>query len=813
MAKNLVIVESPAKAKTINRILGSSYQVKASFGHVRDLPKSKLGVDEENDFKPSYVTLRDKSKVIKELRTAAKKSESVYLAADPDREGESICYHVMELLRKESDTFRRVVFNEITKPAVLRAFENPGEVDSQKVEAQQARRILDRLVGYKLSPLLWRKVGRGLSAGRVQSVALKLIVEREKEIKAFNIEEYWKITAKLSGKQPPHFEAEVRKHHGKKLELGNELDAQTVVDYLKNQDYIVDNISIKPRKRNAPPPYITSSLQQDAFRRLGFPVAKTMRLAQKLYEGLNIGSEGQVALITYMRTDSTRISDEAQTAARNFINSRFSEKYHIGKPVKRKKVKGAQEAHEAIRPNYVERTPDSLAGSLEPDLLKLYRLIWQRFVASQMAPAEFEATSIDITAGDYSLRAKGSRLLFDGYLAVIGIDRDEDADALLPKLTEGEKLSLEELLPTQHFTQPPARYSEAGLVKEMEGRGIGRPSTYSTIISTIINREYVEREKKRLKPTDLGTVVTDLLAENFTDLMDYDYTARMEQVLDRIEEGNENWVAALQRFNKGFTNDLMAAEEKMRNLKREVEETDEICPDCGEKVVIRWGRFGKFKACSTYPECRFSSPLENNGNGGGEDENGVLGTDPETGKQVFLRTGPYGPYIQLGEAEKGKAAKGSKPKRVSLSKGKSADKVDLDYALKLLSLPRVIGEDPETGKPVRAGIGRFGPYIERDRKFQSVRTVDQLFSITLEEALELLKNSKGPAAIKELGEHPESKNLVKVMRGRYGPYVTDGKVNATIPKDQEPESVTMEEAVELLKTSASKKKTRRRRKK
>lgn len=801
MAKNLVVVESPAKAKTINKILGRNFKVAASYGHVRDLPKSKLGVDEENDFAPHYVTLRDKSKVIKSLRDAAKKSDAVYLAADPDREGESICFHVRELLQKETDTFHRVTFNEITAPAVKRAFENATELDVSKFEAQQARRILDRLVGYKLSPLLWRKVGRGLSAGRVQSVALKLIVEREREIQGFNVEEYWKITAKLLGEQEPAFEALANKRSGKKFAIDNESDATSAVEYLRGQDFTVKNVAVKPRKRNSPPPFITSTLQQDAFRRLGFPVAKTMRVAQKLYEGINLGSEGQVALITYMRTDSTRIADEAKDAAAKLIGSRFGEKFIQKQPVKRKAVKGAQEAHEAIRPNYIERVPDSLEGLLDRDQFRLYELIWKRFIASQMAPAQFEATTVDIEAGEFDFRATGSRLLFDGFLAVLGLNTD-DADSLLPHLEEGQTLKAQDLTPTQHFTQPPARFSEAGLVKELESRGIGRPSTYSTIISTIINREYVDRENKRLKPTDLGIVVTDLLIENFHDLMDYEYTARLEEVLDRIEEGNESWVAALQRFNKGFTNDLVTAEEKMRNLKSEIEETDEICPECNSPVVIRWGRFGRFKACSTYPECKYSSPLEGNGNGNGDGENGTLGKDPESDKDVFLRSGPYGPYIQLGETVKGKGAK--KPKRVSLPKGVKAEDVNLDYALKLLSLPRLLGEDPETGKNVNVGIGRFGPYIERDRKFQSLRDPNLLFTITLEEALEMLKKGGGGrGTIKELGPHPQSGKQVKVMKGRYGPYVTDGKINATIPKDSDPEDVTMDDAVEMLAKKAA----------
>lgn len=650
MAKNLVIVESPAKAKTINRILGASYQVKASMGHVRDLPKSKLGVDEENDFTPSYVTLREKSKVIKELREAAKKAKTVYLATDPDREGESIGFHLRELLKNDAPEFYRVAFNEITAPAVKRAFEHAGEINVQRVEAQQARRILDRLVGYKLSPLLWNKVGKGLSAGRVQSVALRLIVDREREIRAFNIEEYWKITARLRGKVDPPFDAAVTRFRGAALELKNADDSAAAVETLQKQRFVVEKVTVKPRKRNPPPPYITSTLQQDAFRKLSFSVARTMRVAQRLYEGIDLGSQGQVALITYMRTDSTRIADEAKDAARAFIGSKFGAEF-LGKGAVRKAAKGAQDAHEAIRPNYVERTPESLEGLLGVDEMKLYRLIWNRFIASQMAAAEFESTGVDIVAGEYDLRANGNRLLFPGFLAVNGKTReeDEDADAFLPPLHKGDVLDATAITPSQHFTQPPPRYSEAALVKELEERGIGRPSTYASIISTITEREYVARDAGKLLPTDLGIVVTDLLAENFTDLMDYEYTARMEQVLDRIEEGDENWVAALQRFNKGFKSDLAAAEERMRNLKREVEETDEVCEKCGKPMVIRWGRYGRFMSCSNYPECKNAKPLTNGAPAG---EQGTPETDKyanivcqKCGAPMALKRSRFGPFL------------------------------------------------------------------------------------------------------------------------------------------------------------------------
>ena len=647
MGNNLVIVESPAKARTIKRILDGGYDVRASMGHVRDLPKSNLGVDVENGFEPTYVTLEDKQKVIGQLRKAAAKAEAIYLAADPDREGESICFHLKELLKPKAERFYRVVFHEITGAAVRRAFENPGQLDADKVEAQQARRILDRLVGYKISPLLWRKVQRGLSAGRVQSVALRLIVEREREIAEFVVEEYWTVTARLLGGNEPAFEAKVIERDGAKLELANEVEATAAVDELRDQRFRVAGVTVKPRRRNPPQPFITSTLQQEAYRRLGFPVAKTMRLAQRLYEGLQIGSEGPVGLITYMRTDSTRVAATAQASAADFIKGLFGSDYLPAKPPKPKKVKAAQEAHEAVRPTYVERTPESLEGALDPDLFKLYRLIWTRFVASRMAPARFEATSVDVEAGRYRLRANGSRLLFKGFLAVAG--RDNDEDKLLPELREGEELKLLELTPTQNFTQPPPRYSEAGLVRELEERGIGRPSTYAAIISVIRSRDYVRKQKGRFHPTDLGVVVTELLEESFADLMDYGYTARMEQVLDRIEEGRENWVEALARFNEGFSAALAEAEEGMRNVRREAEPTDIDCDKCGAKMVIRWGRYGRFLSCSKYPDCKNAKPLNNNGP---EDERlkelaekvGERACD-ECGAPMVVRRGRYGYFL------------------------------------------------------------------------------------------------------------------------------------------------------------------------
>ncbi|MBC7909309.1 MAG: type I DNA topoisomerase [Pyrinomonadaceae bacterium] len=631
MAKNLVIVESPAKAKTINKYLGSDYRVMASIGHIKDLPSKGLGVDVEHDFEPTYEVIpdtkkRNNRKIVSDLKKAAKEAESIFLAADPDREGEAICQHLAEEIvpkRPKKPVFR-VMFNEITKRAVQDAFKEPKQVDANLVDAQQARRVLDRLVGYKVSPLLCRTVGGRLSAGRVQSVALRMVVEREREIENFLKTEYWTVTANLAAKLPPAFDARLWKigeqtvktsgfdQDIKKNEIliANEAQATEIVSEAREQAYVVSEVTTKERKRNPVPPFITSKLQQEASRKLGFAVKKTMMLAQKLYEGVELGAEGAVGLITYMRTDSTRTSDTALNEVRDFINGQYGENYLPEKAVQYRSKKGAQDAHEAIRPTDVARTPDAVARFLNKEELKLYRLIWQRFVASQMMPAIFDQTTIDITAGRYTFRATGSVQKFDGFLKVYQEGRDEkteedeEAERKLPLVSKGEQLDLKTITPEQHFTEPPPRYTEATLVKALEEKGIGRPSTYAAIMTTILDREYVEKHEARFHPTALGTTVNDLLVASFDDLFNETYTARMEEALDEIEEGKLKWTTALHEFYGKFAKDLKNAETQMRAAKQQAIPTDEICENCGAPMVIKFGRFGQFLACSNYPDCR-----------------------------------------------------------------------------------------------------------------------------------------------------------------------------------------------------------------
>jgi DNA topoisomerase-1 len=624
VSKALVIVESPAKAKTINKYLGKQYQVMASLGHVKDLPKKDLAVDVENGFEPRYEVIEGKKKLMAELRSASKKVDSIYLAADPDREGEAICFHLQEELdskKKDAPKFYRVMFNEITAKAIKLAFEKPLMVNVNLVEAQQARRVLDRLVGYKISPLLWDKVRRGLSAGRVQTVALRLIVEREREIRAFEKKEYWTIDVDLNAKKPPVLTARLAKINGETPEVGNQETASGIVTQLESANYVVKSVGTKEKKRNPVAPFITSTLQQESARKLRFSVKRTMGLAQRLYEGVEIGSEGLVGLITYMRTDSTRVSDDALKDVREFIaGERFGPAYLPPTPNVHKSKKDAQDAHEAIRPTSVQNTPDAMAQYLKEDELKLYRLIWMRYVASQMMPAVFDQTTIEVVAKgkdqrEYLFRATGSVPKFDGFLKVYeeGKDQkdeeDEELKHKLPLVTEGETLRFRAILPEQHFTEPPPRFNEATLVKELEFNGVGRPSTYASILSTIQEREYVTKEGGRFTPTELGMVVTDLLLESFDDIFDVKYTARMEQELDEIEEGKLDWRAAMGEFYGKFDKDLKHAEEHMTDIKRMEKPTDLICEKCGKPLVIKWGKHGSFIACTGYPDCTFTREL------------------------------------------------------------------------------------------------------------------------------------------------------------------------------------------------------------
>ncbi|OHW62748.1 DNA topoisomerase 1 [Andreesenia angusta] len=609
MAKSLVIVESPAKAKTISKFLGRNYKVKASVGHVRDLPKSKLGIDIEENFEPNYITIRGKGPVIKELKSEAKKADKVYLATDPDREGEAISWHLSYILGLDEDKDIRIEFNEITKDAVKNAIKNPRKINRNLVDAQQARRVLDRLVGYKISPLLWKKVKKGLSAGRVQSIATKIICDREKEIDDFDPKEYWSIDAefikdrkKFSGS----FYGVEESGKEKKLEIPNEEEASKIMEVLKREKYNVKSIKKGKRKRNPYAPYTTSSLQQDASKKINFSTKKTMIVAQQLYEGVDIKGEGSVGLVTYIRTDSTRVSSEAKEKVSEYILEKYGQEY-LGQGTVSKKSKGGQDAHEAIRPTYVDKDPETIKESLSKEQYKLYKMIWDRFVASQMTPAEFETLNISIKAGDYIFRASGSRILFDGFLKLYKLD--DTKDVILPELEEGEELKLQKLDPKQHFTQPPPRYSEATLVKTLEELGIGRPSTYAPTISTILARGYVALEKKAFMPTELGLIVTELLEQYFKDILDQEFTANLEGNLDKIELGEKDWKDIVSDFYGSFRKELEIAEEEMKNVEIKDEVTDIICEKCGRNMVIKMGRYGKFLACPGYPECQNAKPL------------------------------------------------------------------------------------------------------------------------------------------------------------------------------------------------------------
>lgn len=610
MSKALVVVESPAKAKTIEKFLGKNFTVRASMGHLRDLPKSQFGVDIDKGFSPKYINIRGKGDLIKSLKDEAKKAGSVYLATDPDREGEAIAWHLANLLGIPETRACRIEFNEITKQAIQKAIKQPRPIDLSRVDAQQARRILDRIVGYKLSPLLWRKVRKGLSAGRVQSVAVRLVCDREREIQAFVPEEYWSITAKLREKAKALFDADLVSVDGKKAQVGNEATAKSITGDLEKATYKVQEVKRRERRRNPAPPFITSSLQQEAARRLGFTARKTMMLAQQLYEGLDVAGIGPVGLVTYIRTDSTRVATSAQEEARKFIAGKHGNNYLPDKPPVYSSRNNAQDAHEAIRPTSVELTPEAVGKSLARDQLRLYTLIWERFVASQMTAAVYDTLTVEIAAGRYGLRANGSVLKFPGFLAVYGDSREEaEKDALLPELAEGQTVMLHKLLPKQHFTEPPPRYTEASLVRMLEEKGIGRPSTYAPIIETIQGRGYVEKADKKFQPTDLGFVVVDLLKEYFPAIVDVDFTAEMEDRLDGIADEKVSRTKVLQEFYDPFAVTLASADEKIGHVEVPAEVSDVKCDACGRFMVVKHGRFGNFLACPGFPACRNTKPI------------------------------------------------------------------------------------------------------------------------------------------------------------------------------------------------------------
>jgi len=675
MGKNLVVVESPAKAKTIGKYLGSDYIVMASVGHIKDLPAKGLGVDVDNGFEPDIQLIpdnkkRNNKKTVGELKKAAKTVDAVYLAADPDREGEAICQHLYEEIvpKKPKKPYFRVMFNEITKNAIQEAFKSPMEINRNLVDAQQARRILDRLVGYKVSPILWKTIGGRLSAGRVQTVAVRLVVEREREIEAFIKREYWTILANVSASLPPAFDAKLLKvgeqsvktkdfdqeAKNSELHIKNEEQATELADEAKKETFVVKSVTTKERRRNATPPFITSKLQQEAARKLGFSVKRTMSTAQRLYEGVELGKEGLVGLITYMRSDSVRVSDTALGEVRKFIETEFGDKYLPEKPNFYKGKKDAQDAHEAIRPTDPSRTPESVAGFLKPDELKLYKLIWQRFIASQMTPAVFDQTTIDITAGRLLFRASGSVQKFDGFLKVYQEGKDEtpsetseedDEERNLPLVKEGDVLSLNEIKPEQHFTEPPARYTEATLVKALEELGIGRPSTYASIMTTIQDREYVEKIENKFHPTAVGTTVNDLLVQTFDEIFNTKFTAQMENELDEIEDGKIGWQQALRDFYDPFSLNLVAAEEKIKTIKKTSIPTNETCPNCGAGMVIKFGRFGQFVACENYPECKTTKEVvkAKDGDSDGEGEADIPPCEL-CGAAMALKRGRFGAF-------------------------------------------------------------------------------------------------------------------------------------------------------------------------
>lgn len=801
--KFLVIVESPAKARTISRYLGEGYEVAASVGHVRDLPAKELGVDVEKGFEPKYVTIRGKGKILQELKRMAKEAEGVILATDPDREGEAIAYHVASQLgfEKTPERFQRVTFNEITKDAVRSALEHPSRLDMEKVEAQQARRILDRLVGYQVSPFLWKPIRPGLSAGRVQTVALRLICEREDEILAFTPEEYWSIVALLE-KDGQEFEAKLHKIEGKAFTLSNEEGANGVLKDIQGRPFLVTEVKRRERRKNPFPPFTTSTLQQAAAKRLRFSAKRTMTTAQRLYEGVEIGSRGTTGLITYMRTDSTRVAASAVNQAREWIEGEMGKVFLASSPrlFSGKQQKGAQEAHEAIRPTDAKLHPDEARAFLGPDQAALYELIWLRFVASQMAPAVYDTTTVDfgmdgVSGRNFLFRATGSVVKFPGYtrlyLAATESGDHKRLDDLdpLPFLEMGDESLLKALQPNQHFTQPPPRFSEASLVKELEKLGIGRPSTYAQIISTIQDRGYVEVEKSRFTPTPLGDTVSKLLVKVFPDIFDVSFTSRMEGELDRVEEGKVRWRELLEDFYPPFLSQLEKGKSQSEDIIKELLEAEgESCDICGQPMLVRWNKFGRFLGCSGYPECQSTRPLD-----ASEVQERVLGEDPETGMTVLAKVGPYGPYVQLGNG-----SGSEKPKRVSLPKGMTLDEVSFNYGLLLLSLPRTLGKDPKTGKDVTVGIGRYGSYVHLGGTYRNLDTPVLLFEMELDQALEYLAAKPGREVIKELGAHPETGVDLQVLNGRYGPYVTDGTLNASIPKNMSPEEVDMDDALELL---------------
>lgn len=831
---NLVIVESPAKAKTINKYLGSDYKVLASYGHVRDLPSKDGSVLPDDDFAMHWEVDAKASKRLSEIAEAAKAADRVILATDPDREGEAISWHVLEILNKKKalkDTdVQRVTFNAITKSAVLEAMANPRQLDMELVDAYLARRALDYLVGFNLSPVLWRKLPGARSAGRVQSVALRIVVDREMEIERFKAQEYWSIEADLIADSPP-FTARLVKHEGKRvqrLDIVSEAMAMAAREAVHSGDFTIKSVEKKPAKRSPAPPFTTSTLQQEAARKLGFTAQRTMQAAQKLYEGV----DDTGGLITYMRTDGVYVTPEGIAQAREAIGQRFGPAYVPAEPRYYKtKAKNAQEAHEAIRPTNILRSPDTLR--LDSDLQRLYELIWKRMIASQMESARLDRTTVEIETpdGQTGLRATGQVVVFDGFIAAYeegrdekqkGAEDDEDEGGRLPALKEGAKAKVEAIRTDQHFTEPPPRFSEATLVKKLEELGIGRPSTYASILTTLRDREYVRMDKNRFFPEDKGRLVTAFLEQFFAKWVEYDFTAALETQLDEVSAGDLDWKTLLRRFWQDFHAATQAAGElRTTAILDHLNEAlgphifpdrgdgsdPRECPVCHEgQLSLKTSRFGAFIGCSRYPECKYTRPVASPdaADGGAESGDRELGVDPATGQPVHLKIGRFGPYVETTPPD------AEKPKRSSLPKGWTPASMDLERALRLLSLPRDVGPHPEDGKMITASLGRYGPFVAHAGTYANVADIEEVFDVGLNRAVALLAEKRAgragrasaAAPLKELGAHPETGEAVQVMAGRYGPYVKSGKINATLPKGTAPEDMTLEAALPLLAAKA-----------
>ena len=832
---NLVVVESPAKAKTIEKYLGRDYRVLASFGHVRDLPSKNGSVDPDKDFAMSWSVDTRSRKRIKDIEDALKKSDKLILATDPDREGEAISWHLLEVLNKKKllkdKPIERVVFNAITKSSVLDAIENPRALDQELVDAYLARRALDYLVGFTLSPVLWRKLPGARSAGRVQSVALRLISERETEIEQFNPREYWSVTADMETASGA-FSAALVRLDGEKLDkfsLNNEAKARDAEGKVRSASLSVTSVEAKPLTRNPQPPFTTSTLQQEASRKLGFSATRTMQTAQKLYEGINIGSE-TVGLITYMRTDGVGMVGEAVSDCRATIGKEYGDSYLPGQArIYKSKAKNAQEAHEAIRPTSFARTPGSL--KLSGDEGRLYELIWKRATASQMASAKLERTTVIVEDGtkQLALRASGQVVRFDGFLTLYEATRpkgneDEDDGKTLPPLKAGQDADAKTVLAEQHFTQPPPRYSEASLVKRMEELGIGRPSTYASILKVLQDREYVTLDKRRFVPSDKGRLLSAFLEEFFSKYVEYTYTADLEEQLDKISAGDLDWKRMLSDFWNEFSahvdgtkelrvsNVLDALNVALKTIafpEREDGSDPRKCQKCDTgELSLKLGKFGAFVGCSNYPECKFTRPFGSGEGEASEAEDVELGVHPENGQAVWLKNGRFGPYVELAlPADVDPDAKPKpKPKRASLPKGWSWQAMDLEKALKLLELPRPIGAHPEDGETISAGIGRYGPYVVHGRTFASLQDVEEVWNVGLNRAVTLIEEKKASrgrgrnsaTVLKDLGKHPGDDAPVQILDGRYGPYVKWGKINATIPKGQDPQDVNIDMALEYI---------------